>query len=726
MPLGRGQVFAGYTIVRLLGSGGMGEVYLAEHPRLPRHDALKVLPADVSADPEFRSRFNREADLAATLFHPHIVGVHDRGEFEGQLWIAMDYVEGTDAGQLMNARYSDGLSEHDVCAIVTAVAGALDYAHQRGLLHRDVKPANILLTEPEDGERRILLADFGIARQLADVSGLTVTNMTVGTVAYAAPEQLMGADLDGRADQYALAATAFHLLTGSPPFQHSNPVAVISQHLTATPPKLSDRRPELAYLDPVLSTALAKDPADRFVRCREFATKLSQRAHFDPESDRFTEAGITVEAPRAGTQTQVAVSRSHGESAKQGSPSDAEPPPTAPREKRRRRRILLLAAMAMVVFVGVGATLYFIERGKHTTTTPATSTRAPAAPPLDGTYRLDGDFSKETSNGAPAPHPNTDNTGWWAYRSSCRSTGCVATGTGLDKNNHQVAHTPAVTAGFHFVDGHWQGAPYQHQVQQHRPCFGANGEVVARGEETHMSTLSMDPQPDGTLRGVQTDTVLSNECSSQGEVVQAPLVASRIGDVPPGVSVADPATVTASPATSTRVLPVAGPVLDGTFRVDYDFAKQTANGAPITGPLTHETYWWAFRSLCTSAGCVAAAAALGDANHQQATGGADVLRFADGHWQDTPQLLPSAQCPGATSGTITDNETASLSWAPQPDGTLRGVQIVTVLTNECGNQGTVWRTPISATRTGDVPPTVIVADPALFTAPTAPATNGPR
>ena len=260
MPLGRGQVFAGYTIVRLLGSGGMGEVYLAEHPRLPRHDALKVLPADVSADTEFRERFNREADLAASLFHPHIVGVHDRGEFEGQLWIAMDYVEGTDAGQLMKTRYPDGLSEHDVCAIVTAVASALDYANQRGLLHRDVKPANILLTEPEDGERRVLLADFGIARQLADVSGLTATNMTVGTVSYAAPEQLMGADIDGRADQYALAATAFHLLTGSPPYQHSNPVAVISQHLNAAPPKLSDRRPELAHLDQVLVKGFVQRP----------------------------------------------------------------------------------------------------------------------------------------------------------------------------------------------------------------------------------------------------------------------------------------------------------------------------------------------------------------------------------------------------------------------------------------------------------------------------------
>ena len=126
----------------------------------------------------------------------------------------MDYVEGTDAGQLVKDRYPAGMPVQDVCAIVTAIADALDYAHKRGLLHRDVKPANILLTEPEDGKRRILLADFGIARPLGDISGLTATNFTVGTLAYAAPEQLMGADIDGRADQYALAATAYHLLTG--------------------------------------------------------------------------------------------------------------------------------------------------------------------------------------------------------------------------------------------------------------------------------------------------------------------------------------------------------------------------------------------------------------------------------------------------------------------------------------------------------------------------------
>jgi serine/threonine protein kinase, bacterial len=298
MPLPGGVVFAGYTVVRLLGSGGMGEVYLVEHPRLPRRDALKILPADVSADPEFRARFNREADLAAALFHPHIVGVHDRGEFEGQLWIAMDFIDGTDASRLLADRYPVGMPEHNVAEIVTAVARALDYAHTRGLLHRDVKPANILLTRPDgDGERRILLADFGIARHLADISGLTATNLTVGTVAYAAPEQLMGSEVGGPADQYALAATAFHLLTGSQPYQHSNPVAVISQHLNAAPPKLSDRRPGLALLDVILSTALAKDPEARFARCRDFAKALCEQVSGASVTDRGTEAGITVGSP---------------------------------------------------------------------------------------------------------------------------------------------------------------------------------------------------------------------------------------------------------------------------------------------------------------------------------------------------------------------------------------------------------------------------------------------
>ncbi|GJF09264.1 hypothetical protein NGTWS1803_14210 [Mycolicibacterium cyprinidarum] len=296
MPLAAGETFAGYTIVGLLGSGGMGEVYLAQHPRLPRQDALKVLPATVSADAEYRQRFNREADIAATLWHAHIVGVHDRGEYDGQIWISMDYVEGTDAGRLLTEQHRAGLPPRQVAEVITAVADALDYAHQRNLLHRDVKPANILLSHPAADDQRILLADFGIARRVDDISGLTATNMTVGTVSYAAPEQLMGAQLDGRADQYALAATAFHLLTGSPPFSHSNPAVVISQHLSATPPVIGERRPDLSGADPVLAKALAKDPGDRYERCADFARALAHRL----ATDVLPDGGATqLSTPRA-------------------------------------------------------------------------------------------------------------------------------------------------------------------------------------------------------------------------------------------------------------------------------------------------------------------------------------------------------------------------------------------------------------------------------------------
>jgi Protein kinase domain len=277
MPLNNGEVFAGYVIQRLLGTGGMGEVYLAQHPRLPRHDALKILSSASTADEEFRARFNREAELAATLWHPHIVGVLDRGEFNGRLWISMDYVDGADAGRLVRERYPDGMPEQDVSEIVTAVADALDFGHDRRLLHRDVKPENILVTASDGHRRRVLLTDFGIARRIDDVSNLTDANVAMGTISYVAPEQLLGKPLDGRADQYALAATTFHLLTGTPPFQDSNRAVVISHHLGTPPPRISERRPDLAHLDAVLARALAKDPNERYPNCVDFARALTQQ-----------------------------------------------------------------------------------------------------------------------------------------------------------------------------------------------------------------------------------------------------------------------------------------------------------------------------------------------------------------------------------------------------------------------------------------------------------------
>jgi len=710
MSLAVGMTFDGYTVLRPLGSGGMAEVYLARHPRLPRHDALKILSEAITADGDFRERFQREADLAAALWHPNIVAVHDRGEFDGQLWIAMDYVDGTDAAQLVKDSYPAGMPIRDVCAVVTAVAAALDYAHGQGLLHRDVKPANILVAGPQDGKRRILLADFGIARPLGDISGLTATNFIMGTVTYAAPEQLMGADIDGRADQYALAATTFHLLTGVPPYEHSNPVAVISRHLTAPLPKLSDRRPELTNLDEVLSQGLAKDRADRFERCGDFAAALTRRADVDAD---HIETDITVAAPMTGYDTQAAA-----RVGSVGSLVDIEaretPPDTAKPKRRRRSRILLAAAIAAVLLSAIGVVGFVMRPTKNTVSaSPASS---PAGTPVrptavfDGMYRFDYDYNKQTINGAPYAVHTTDTTSWWALHSSCRSTGCVATATELDPKDHQVAHTPATSAEYRFVDGHWQSAPVQRELGQPR-CLGTDGQVVS-GANTVMLTWSLTPQPDGTLAGAKTGTAITNECGLQGQVAVAPVVAARVGDVPTGVPVADPANVSVSPSTSTAAPHVAGPALDGTYRVDFDLQNQTINGT-VTGLATAVQQWWAFRSVCTPAGCVAVGSELDESNQQEGNGTTSVLRFTDGRWQGTSVLQAPSQCDGTTQP-LTDDETRLWSWEPQPGGTLRGIEIGTILSNECGKQGTVYRTPFVATRTGDVAPSVIIADPALF------------
>lgn len=341
MPLSIGKAFAGYRVLRLLGSGGMGEVYLVQHPRLPRQEALKVLRPDISRDPSFRERFIREADLAAGLRHPHVVGVHDRGECDGQLWIAMDYVDGMDLALQMAQRYPAGMPVELVVPIVTAVASALDNAHKRGLLHRDVKPANIIVADFGSDDMSVFLADFGIARHTDDISGLTSTNIAVGTVSYAAPEQLMGEFMDGRADQYALSATTYHLLGGRAPFVHSNPAVVISKHLTAPPPRLSHIRPELAALDDALATGLAKNPGDRFRTCAGFAAALHEAGH------TLTATPVRFTLPATSLQH---VDATVGAQAFAAMPTLAGPPtPTRgsgrPRRWWRRKVVLPLAAI---------------------------------------------------------------------------------------------------------------------------------------------------------------------------------------------------------------------------------------------------------------------------------------------------------------------------------------------------------------------------------------------
>lgn len=272
-----GTVIGGYVVERLLGAGGMGAVYAARHPRLPRVDALKVLPTAFSHDPTYRARFEREADMAARLDHPNIVPVYDRGNDDGRLWMSMKLVPGQDASALL-ASNPTGLPVNQVLTIVDAVAAALDYAHTQGLLHRDVKPGNIMI-DATGSTPRVMLGDFGIARQQQEHSDLTSVGMVVGTLDYASPEQLSGDPVDGRSDQYSLAGTTVQLLTGAKPFGASSGTAVIRDHLMAPPPAPSRQRPGLPpAIDAVIARGMAKAPQQRYATCHDFAQALHAAA----------------------------------------------------------------------------------------------------------------------------------------------------------------------------------------------------------------------------------------------------------------------------------------------------------------------------------------------------------------------------------------------------------------------------------------------------------------
>lgn len=417
MSLPDGSVFAGFTVVRKLGAGGMGEVYLVQHPRLPRTDALKVLPASLSADTEYRRRFEREADAAATLWHQHIVGVHDRGEYDGRLWISMDYVDGSDAGNVLRTQCPGGMPRDQVLAIVSAIADALDHAHSRGLLHRDVKPANILLGSGGPGRGRVLLADFGIARRVDDFDALTSTNMTLGTPNYAAPEQLLGEKLDGRSDQYALAATAFQLLTGRPPGGDSTPVVLISQRVSGVVPRLAELRPDLADLDPVMAIAMARRPADRFASCSDFATALARGA-----AATLPPVASAPAVPGAPTQ------RSAPPAAPMGLVRQPDPPAAARSGMSPTAWALTGVGILLVVaLVFVGVVLMRGHDGRSGATTSAEATTT--APETTGVTVTSVESTEPETPTSLVPTtarmvlPDADTHGFTTYNGAARCTG---------------------------------------------------------------------------------------------------------------------------------------------------------------------------------------------------------------------------------------------------------------------------------------------------------------
>jgi YVTN family beta-propeller protein len=299
-----GTDFAGYAVEALIGRGGMSVVYRAEHVRLKRKVALKVLAPELAEDERFRERFLRESELAASLDHPNIVPVYDAGEVEALLFIAMRYVEGTDLKALL--RRDGPLEAGRGLTLAAHVAEALDAAHERGLVHRDVKPSNVLVAA-QGGKEHCYLADFGLTKSASDPGGVAGSGHMVGTIDYVAPEQIQGAVVDGRADVYSLACLLYECLTGEVPFKRSNEIAVIYAHLEEPPPRASDRRADLPpELDEVFAKGLAKLPAER-----------------------YESAGDLVDAARAAFPGKLALVR-------------------APVEKRRRRPLLIGAAAALL------------------------------------------------------------------------------------------------------------------------------------------------------------------------------------------------------------------------------------------------------------------------------------------------------------------------------------------------------------------------------------------
>jgi YVTN family beta-propeller protein len=376
-----GQRFGAYTLGKLLGRGGMGVVYRAEHVHLGRTVALKLLAPELSQSEDFRARFLRESRLAASLDHPSIVTVYDAGDVNGVLFIAMRFVRGTDLSRLLQQR--GPLAPGEALAILEQVAAALDAAHAAGLVHRDVKPANVMI----EGER-CYLTDFGLTkRKESNTLALTSAGQFLGTIDYVAPEQIEGRDIDGRADGYALGCVLYECLTGARPFPRDSEVAVLYAQLREPPPRPTEVRPDLPpAIDGVVARAMAKAPETRYGSCTELVTAARAALGARAPATLATEAPPPRTAPRAAPPEPPAQSTvplpPPTAPPPSAPPRPAEPPRTGPTAvlpgvpprtaPPRRRNIALPLAGVGALAIAAVAVAVALSSGGSSTEKPAT------------------------------------------------------------------------------------------------------------------------------------------------------------------------------------------------------------------------------------------------------------------------------------------------------------------------------------------------------------------
>jgi serine/threonine-protein kinase len=483
----------------------MGEVWRAHDTVIDRIVAVKVLPAHLADDETFAQRFRREAHAAAQLNNPHVIPIHNSGEIDGRLYLDMRLIEGRDLQTVL----ADGpLEPARAVPIIEQVAKALHAAHKVGLVHRDVKPSNILLDEDDFA----YLIDFGIARG-AEETRMTGTGSIIGSWAYMSPERLQAGQVDARSDIYALTCVLYECLTGSPPYPGDNLEQQITAHLTAAPPRPSSTDPDVpAAFDAVIATGMAKRPDQRYPTTVELA-----HAARDATTVPLPRPKPIVPIHQSSQPDQLTAGPIHGQDTQLAGTAPVLPPPQSPAAtptpKRRlwRPRIVIpaLVVIALLIGGGVFAAVKVSQPQGH----KPTATAPPNTGPFTGIYTAD--YGPDTRLDGRPVEGATPSRITWGVRSVCRSSGCVATASRLSGDP-----TVVPTRVFDDVDGRWLAV--------------AIGKCNNPPAETWV-TVTLQPRPDGTLFGESIHT--SNGCAAGKSTVTF----TRTGDVDVN-SLPDPAT----------------------------------------------------------------------------------------------------------------------------------------------------------------------------------------
>lgn len=531
-----GTPFGRYRLIELLGRGGMGEVWRAFDTATQRVVAVKVLPAQLAADPLFEQRFRREAFAAAGLNEPHVVPIHNFGEIEGRLYVDMRLIEGQD---LEHALAAGPLDPGRAVKIIEQVASALNAAHRIGLVHRDVKPSNVLLGEDDFA----YLIDFGIARGAGETA-LTATGNVVGTWPYMAPERFTTGKTDTRSDIYALACVFYECLTCSRPFPGDSVEQQIAAHLTTPPPRPSTARPGVSpQLDAVIAKGMAKDPDERYGTTTDLAhaaqSALRSTVSVSPPDPHSTVAGVApaaptqarptnnVEEPWAPTQARATVNGDdawaptqagppehvqNAWAATQAHPEDVQEPPAtkaavpetpAPWPWWRRKAVVIPIAAFMVI--AAVATILLAVSGNES---------ARQTGPLDGTFVAE--FASQTRPDGQSGDNAPGGSETWVIESACRDGACVATAS---KVNGSVSNTSTMVLDQ--IDGGWN-------------AVSASPGTCQNAQAESWEAMSLQLQPDGNLQG-EFIVRATTGCARNQQVTF-----TRTGDVQKTAAIAQP------------------------------------------------------------------------------------------------------------------------------------------------------------------------------------------